>query len=440
MPDDDGGLIAMTRGTALNGETGGGVPERDGRPGGTPPGSEGGGQPWNRGVLRSFNERVLLDALRAAGTTSRAELARSTGLSKPTVSAALASMEAAGLVRRTGEVSRAQGRGRAAVLYQADPAAGYVIGVDVGREWIRAAAADLDGTVVGRRDAPNTAGTAAAMVRAAAALAREVAAEAGLEWSKVVHTVVGSPGVTDPGAHRVRYAVNLPGWGRSGLLDRLRTALGTRLDVVNDANLAALGEYAFGAGQGSRLFAYLWIGTGLGAGLVADGKLFRGGHGAAGEIGYLPLFPLPVDDEPDFEESAARGGLLEDAVSADAVVRLAHAMGMPAERAGSAKDVFAAARSGDATARRVVEHEAARLAYAVAALAAVIDPELVVLGGGVGHNTDLLLPPLRTRLHELTPLRPRVVPSTLGDDAVLLGAVATAAQAARRHVFDTRGG
>ncbi len=396
----------------------------------------GGGAPWNRGVLRTYNERTLLAALRAAGSTSRAELARTTGLSKPTVSAALANLERAGLVRQTGEVSRGQGRGRAAVLYEADPTAGYVIGVDVGRSWIRVAAADLDGTVVGRRDAPNTTRTAGAMVRAAARLARTVTEEAGLDWPQVVHTVVGSPGVADPGTHRVRYAVNLPGWGRGDLFDRLRAELGTGLEVMNDANLAALGEYAFGAGQGSRLFAYLWIGTGLGAGLVADGKLFRGGHGAAGEIGYLPMFPVAVEGEA--AAPSARRGALEDAVSADAVVRLAHAMGLAAAK--TAKDVFAAARAGDRTALRVVEVEAARLAHAVATLAAVLDPELVVLGGGVGRNGDLLLAPLRAALRELTPLRPRVVASTLGDDAVLLGAVATAAEAAREHVFDTRGG
>lgn len=418
-------------GTAVTGTTGG-------NPTAGPEGSAAGSRPWNRTVLRSFNEHTLLEALRVAGTSSRAELARATGLSKPTVSAALANLERAGLVRPTGEVSRPGSRGRAAVLYEVDPTAGYVVGVDVGRQWIRAAAADLDGTIVGRRDTPNTARTADAMVRAAARLARSVTEEAGLDWARVVHTVVGSPGVTDPGSHRVRYAANLPGWGRTGLLDRLREHLGTGLDVVNDANLAALGEHALGAGQGSRLFAYLWVGTGLGAGLVVDGKLFRGGHGAAGEIGYLPVFPLPVagEDTGAPAEAAARHGTLESAVSAEAVVRLARAMGMTGVR--TAKDVFAAARAADPVAVRVIEHEAARLAHAVAALAAVIDPELVVLGGGVGRNADLLLGPLRTSLRDVTPLRPRVVASTLGEDAVLLGAVATAAGVARDRVFASR--
>jgi predicted NBD/HSP70 family sugar kinase len=425
-------------------------------------------------VLRAINERTLFDALRAAGTTSRAELARSTGLSKPTVSAALANLERAGLVRPTGETAQGYRRGRAALLYEPDPTAGYVVGIDIGRQWIRAAVAGLDGTPAGRQDQPNKARSAAAIVRAAAGLARSVVSAAGIGWSQVVHVVVGGPGVIDSGSHRVRYAANLPGWEQAGLVDRLRTELGTSLDMVNDADLAALGEYALGAGMGCSLFAYLWIGTGVGAGYVIDGRLFRGAQGAAGELGYLPFYPLPVPGEQavpgpagaagagspaanpagnaassppgDATPSAAgdaapsapgnRRGVMEDAIAADGVVRLARALGMP--DATSAKQVFDAARGGDASAGRVVMHEAARIAHAVAALAAALDPALVVLGGGIGRNTDVLLAPLQQVLATLTPLHPRVVPAVLGDDAVLLGALSTAADTARDQVFEAR--
>jgi predicted NBD/HSP70 family sugar kinase len=402
-----------------------------------------GAQPWNRRVLRAINERMLFDALRAAGTTSRAELARSTGLSKPTVSAALANLEQAGLVRATGETVPGYRRGRAAVAYETDPTAGYVVGIDIGRQWIRAAVAGLDGTPAGRNDQPNSARSAPAIVRSAAELARTVVAGAGLAWSRVVHVVVGGPGVVEPGSHRLRYAVNLPGWEQAGLVDRLRAELGTGLDMVNDADLAALGEYALGAGQGCPLFAYLWIGTGVGAGYVIDGRLFRGARGAAGELGYLPFYPLPVPGEqavrrPASSATAAenRRGTMEDAIAANGVIRLARALGMP--QTTSAKQVFDAARSGDEAARRVVEHEAARIAHAVAALAAALDPALVVLGGGIGRNTDLLLAPLQDSLARLTPLHPRVVPAVLGDDAVLLGALSTAADTARDQVFEAR--
>ena len=437
-----------------------------GRSGGRGSGPNG-AQPWNRRVLRAINERILFDALRAAGTTSRAELARSTGLSKPTVSAALANLENAGLVRATGETAQGYGRGRAALLYETDPTAGYVVGLDIGRQWIRAAVAGLDGTPVGRQDQPNKARSAAAIVRAAVGLARSVVAGAGVSWPQVVHVVLGGPGVIDPGSHRVRYAVNLPGWEQAGLVDQLRAELGTSIDMVNDADLAALGEYALGAGKGCPLFAYLWIGTGVGAGYVIGGRLFRGAHGAAGELGYLPFYPLPVPGEeelpgqpvrpataPRSARSATRRaaasspagtvalpaeqrrGTMEDAIAADGVVRLARALGI--RNAATAKQVFDAARSGDESAGRVVAHEAARIAHAVAALAAALDPALVVLGGGIGRNTDVLLAPLQQALMTLTPLHPRVVPAVLGDDAVLLGALSTAAETARDQVFEAR--
>nr|WP_234356759.1 ROK family transcriptional regulator [Streptomyces sp. NBRC 110028] len=388
-----------------------------GMPGSGMPGDD--ARPWNRRRLRSNNERLLLARLRAGGPASRAQLARDTGLSKPTVSTALAALEEAGLVREAGRQAPPE-RGRVAVLYEPDPTAGYVLGLDIGRSWLRVAAADLDGTVVARSDVRNRGRSAAAMADLAVGAARRVVAEAGVDPALVVHTVVGAPGVYDPERRRVRYAVNLPGWGRAALLDRMREELGTPLSVHNDANLAALGEYAFGAGRGSRLFVSIMVGTGLGMGVVADGRLFTGAHGAAGEIGFLPTLP-------------SGGPGLEDAVAGGAVVRTARELGMA--HPGSAKDVFDAAREGVEPAVAAVRQEAERLAHVIAAVAAVLDPDLVVLGGGLGGGADLLLPPVTATLHRIGPLRPRVSASTLGEDAVLLGAVATATEEARERVF-----
>lgn len=381
-------------------------------------------QPWNQQRLRSSNERLLLERLRAA-PASRAQLARDTGLSKPTVSSALAALAAAGLVREAGR--HAPERGRAAVLYAPDPSAGYALGVDIGRDWLRVALADLDGAVVARRDVRNRARTSGAMADLVVATARDVVAGSGVPAARVVHAVVGTPGVYDPAERRVRYSAHLPGWGRAGLVDRMRERLGVPLAVHNDANLAALGEHSFGVGAGSRLFVYVMIGTGLGMGIVADGRLFTGAHGAAGEIGYLPW-------------PARSPGILEDAVSAEAVVRTARGLGVGSGAAGplTAKAVFEAARSGDPAAVAAVRQEGERLAHTVAAVAAVLDPDLVVLGGGVGHSADLLLRTVDATLRDLTPLRPRVAASALGEDAVLLGAVATALGAAREVVFTRR--
>ncbi|MFI9803552.1 ROK family protein [Streptomyces sp. NPDC052301] len=379
-------------------------------------------QPWSRRRLRSTNERLLLDRLRTLGTASRAQLARETGLSKPTVSSALASLETAGLVHEVG--THAPERGRTAVLYAPDPAAGHALGVDIGRGWLRVAVVDLDGTVVARADVRNRARASAALAGLVVDTARQVIANSGVDPAEVVHGVVGTPGVYDEQRRRVRYAMHLPGWGRAGLVDRIREELGVPLEVHNDANLAALGEYTYGVGAGSRLFAYLLIGTGLGMGVVSEGRLFTGAHGLAGEIGFLPW---PGRRKPEH---------LEGAVSGVAVVEAARHFGMSGQL--TAKAVFDAARQGDPAAVRAVELEGERIAHTVAAATAVLDPDLVVLGGGVGHSVDLLLGPVQDRLRALTPLRPRIAPSRLGEDAVLLGAVATALDTARELVFARR--
>ena len=408
-------------------------------------------QPWSRQRLRSNNEWMLLERLRTAGPASRAQLARDTGLSKPTVSAALATLEQAGLAREAGLI--APGRGRTAVLYEPDPTAGYVLGVDIGRGWLRIALADLAGDIVARRTVPNLGDTADAVADTVIAEARAVAAEAGVEAAAVVHAAIGTPGVWDESEQRVRYAAQLPGWGRRGLFDRIRDGLDTTISVHNDANLAALGEYAHGAGAGSAHFVYLLIGTGVGMGVVSGGKLQRGAHGAAGEIGFLPLPGglRPQSAAPGAQHGAdaqdggpaadgrgpdERRGMLESVASAESVVRIARGLGL--RGAATAKEVFDAARAGDPAALAAVQHEAEQLAYVVAVVSSVIDPELVVFGGGIGHSADLLIPRVDEALHALTPLRPRLAPSLLRDDAVLVGALSTALRTARPEVFDRR--
>jgi predicted NBD/HSP70 family sugar kinase len=250
-----------------------------------------------------------------------------------------------------------------------------------------------------------------------------------------VHTVVGSPGVLDPDTGRLRYAANLPGWGRAGLVDELRGALTPSLAIDNDTNLAALGERAYGRGRDLADFVYLSIGTGVGMGLVVGGELHRGARGAAGEVGFLPLAGGGLGASAP---SATPRGALEDAAAAGGIVRTGREMGM--KGALTAERIFTAAAAGDATARATVAREAERLAVVVAAVAAIVDPGLVVLGGGIGANADVLLPELEQAVAGLTPLRPPIVLSDLGADAIVLGAIATALDTARELVFTERAG
>jgi len=383
----------------------------------------------NPRLLRVMNERLLLEWLRESGPSSRVELAKVTGLSKPTVSAAIEGLVEAGLARQVGEVA---GRpGPVTSLYDMNPGAAHVLGIDIGREWIRVAVADLRGTFLARRDGRNSARTSAELVRRTRTLAEQVITEAGVEPHAITCAIIGSPGVFDPASGRVEFAPNLPGWGEPGLADRLRTALGVEIALENDVNLAAMGEHAYGQGKGKDHFVLVSIGTGVGMGIVINGRLYTGARGAAGEISYLPSADAGQDDDA----LVRRHGPTEAVVAASGIARAAQAAGLTVT---SAKDVFAAAAGGDATALAIVESEGRRIGGLVVAIAAVLDPEVVVLAGGVGHNVELLGEPIAARIAQSGPLRPTVVASALGESGVLYGAIARGRDRAWSLLFDTR--
>jgi predicted NBD/HSP70 family sugar kinase len=377
-------------------------------------------------LLRAINERSVLELIHRRGPLSRAQVARVSGLSKPTVSLALTGLLDSRLVR---EVGRSRGeRGPSALLYELNPNAGWVVGIDVGRRWARAAIANIAGAIVARRDERAKVGSARTLIGQIGAVARRLAAEAGVEWSQVTQAVLGSPGVFDPERDYVAMAPNLPGWSRHGLVEAVRGELGMNVTFENDVNLAALAEREHGHGRNVESFVFLAVGTGVGMALLIDGRLYRGAHGAAGEIADLPI---GVGDPHD--PSNRRRGAFEEAASAAGIVRMARDAGM--KMPVTPERVFTAARRGDAAALGVVKKEAERLALAIATIAPVLDPELVILGGGIGRNGDLLIETIEHELRGLVPFRPRVVVSALGEDAVLQGAIATALEVAQERVF-----
>jgi predicted NBD/HSP70 family sugar kinase len=378
-------------------------------------------------LLRAINERTVLEGVRDLGPVSRAQIARDTGLSKPTVSQALSSLVGAKLVREAGRSSG--GRGPSALLYEVNPVAGFVVALDVGRSVVRAAIADLTGEILAQRDARARSKSAAVLIEQLGAQARQVATEAGVRWSRVAFTAVGSPGVLQPGVDHLWLAPNLPGWERQGVVDGVRRAIGTPVAFENDVNLAALGEQRRGLGKEVPNYVYLHVGTGVGMGLVLNGELYRGSSGAAGEVGYLPI---AVADPRG--RASRRRGALESALGATAVMERVRLAGVT--HVGDAKAAFAAARRGDAAALDVVATVAERIAFAIAAVAAIVDPELVILGGGIGSQGDLLLEPVERELTRLSPFRPRIEASILGDDAEIHGAITLALGSARELLFD----
>ncbi|HEX6835296.1 MAG TPA: ROK family protein [Polyangia bacterium] len=372
----------------------------------------------------------MYERIRQHGPVSRPQLAEATGLSKPTISLALADLERWKLVRAVGH--RSGNTGRSAVLYEIRPEAGYVIAIDVGRAWIHLALANLTGEVLARRTEPSNASSSQKLVAQISKRARALAAEVGLPYQKVTFIVIGSPGFVDPRSGTIQLAPNLAGWGHPGVLEALREQLGPRFVVENDVKLATLGEQAQGQGKGVANFAFVSVGTGIGMGIVIDGRLYRGARGAAGEIGYLPL----GEADAKAATGARRRGWLESVAAGDGVVANARRLGLKGASV-TAKEVFEAARRGVKAAQEVVAIEAEHLARAVAAVTSVIDPELVILGGGIGRNGDLLIKPMEKQLRSILRVpSPRLVVSELGDEAIILGAMATALATAREQVFE----
>jgi predicted NBD/HSP70 family sugar kinase len=377
-------------------------------------------------LLKDLNERAVLDAIRDGAPISRAEISRRARISKPTVSVALQSLLHAGLVREA-EEGRA-GRSYGAVFFEAVPEAALVLGVDIGARFLRGALCDLRGTIRARQDVELDRAGPEELLDAVAGLRDGLVAVSGLPGDRIDSVVTGIPGVVEDESGRVRLAENAHGLEGTAVGAELERRLGLPVTVENDVNLAALGEHARGLGRGVDDFAFVSVGTGLGAGLVLGGELRRGRHGAAGELDFVRA----ADDEdldPCAEALEALAARLASTAKGPATV-----LAPPYD----ARAIFAAARAGDPVGAAVVAEEARRIALHIVPIAAVADVALVVLGGGVGRNGDLLLEPVRTLLAERLAYPPRVEVSSLGEAAVLIGALAVGLRTALERVFVDR--
>jgi predicted NBD/HSP70 family sugar kinase len=371
-------------------------------------------------LLKHLNERAVLDTIRTGSPISRAQISRSAGISKPTASAALSSLLDAGLVRETDPAPGAPTYG--AVFFEAIPEAALILGLDLGTRFLRGAICDLAGSVRARQDVELPRAEAGEVLERMAELTSALVDATGLERSRVDSAVVGVPGAVAPDG-RVLLAENIHGLEDIDVPAEAERMLGLPVTVENDVNLAALGEGWRGVGRGVDDFVFVSVGTGLGAGLVLGGELHRGRNGLAGEVDLARLEPALDPSAPALSRLAA-----ERAAGADT------ALSAPFDP----RDVFAAARRGDAVARAVVAEEARRIALHVVPIAAVVDVGLVVLGGGVGSNGDLLVDPICRELAHRLPAPPRVEVSALGESAVLDGALAIGREEALDRVFEQR--
>jgi len=372
-------------------------------------------------LLKSLNERAVLEMIRSSAPISRAEISRRAGISKPTVSLALESLLDAGLVREADHDPAGPSYG--AVFFEAVPEAALVLGLDLGARFLRGALCDLTGDVRARHDVEVVAAGADRILDAIAWLRTTLVEASGLPSERIDTVVIGVPGVVDATTGGVSLAENVPDLEGREFRREASERLALPVTLENDINLAAVGEQWRGIARGIDDFVFLSIGTGLGSGIVLRGEIHRGHNGAAGELDYARA------GHDDFDPCASALSAFAARMAAEHPVEttLMPPYGPPA--------VFAAARRGDRVAGAVVAEEARRIGLHIAPLAAVADIGLVVLGGGIGANADLLLEPVRSLLADWLPYPPRVEVSSLGEAAVLTGALALGRNAALHNVF-----
>ncbi len=373
-------------------------------------------------LLKRLNEETVLATIRAGAPISRAEISRRAGISKPTVSLALQALLDAGLVRESAEGPRGPRYG--AVYFEPVDEAALVLAVDIGTHFLRGALCDLSGTIRARRDDALAHADADEVLAAVVRLRDRLVDAAALPERLIDAVVVGVPGVVETEGQAIRLAANVSGLEGRRFGPELEERLGHAVTVENDVNLAALGEARDGVARGVENFVVLSIGTGLGAGLVLQGELQRGQHGAAGELDYVR-----AGSEQELDPCAGALSELAARMARDADSSLVAPF--------DPRSIFAAARAGDAVARDVIAEEARRIARHVVPIAAVTDVGLVVLGGGIGANPELL-DGVRALLPGWLPYPPKVELSSLADSAVLMGALSVGLRAALDNVFLSR--
>ncbi|MEV6396618.1 ROK family transcriptional regulator [Streptomyces sp. NPDC051907] len=386
--------------------------------------------PASPSTARVINDRLALRLLQQEGPLTAGQLKTMTGLSRPTVADLVERLQGSGLIQVVGEAG-AERRGPNARLYGIVADRAHLAALDVRTRSVGVVVADLLGVTLAEASLPigSDTDTEPAVERAAALLER-TAQEAG---ARRLHSVgIGAPGLIDPVTGELRDTTGLPAWHRR-LVAALQERLPARVVVENETNLAALAEQRAGVARDRDTFVFLWLGHGVGAALFLDGRLRRGASGGAGEIGFLPVPGVPGTPSA----SDCEGGFHSLAGSA-AICALAAEHGIRAEgpepkAAQAVREAVAAGRSD------FLDALAQRLALGVAAVAAILDPGCVVLGGEVGHAGGAeVASRVEARLSELSPLRTEVRAGALGGAAVLSGALITARETAQNELFAAR--
>ncbi|HVM73176.1 MAG TPA: ROK family transcriptional regulator [Anaerolineales bacterium] len=370
-------------------------------------------------AMRDINRSAILEIIRRESPISRTAIAERLDVSLPTVMRIVDELVAEGFVRLQGTSEWSGGRRRPLLEFNAD---GFVVvGVDMGGTKMYGAVSDLGGNILDEVNIGRHGTSGEDSFNYLTVLIDQLLASPKVAGRRVRGIGVGAPGVTLHKEGIVTWAFPL-NWDMFPLKAKLAERYDLPITVDNDVNLAALGELWFGAGQNVQNMILITIGTGIGAGVIIDGALYRGAKEASGEIGNM------IPGREFLGNNYLNFGALESAASGTGIAAracdLLSSRRSQAELADlTAEDVFEAGRKGEPWAWTVINQTVDYLTIAIANLVAMFDPEMVVLGGGVSRSADMLIAPILKRMEGMIPNLPNLVASDLGLQATVMGAI-----------------
>jgi glucokinase-like ROK family protein len=396
--------------------------------------------------VKNINKLAVLDLVRFTPEgISRVEIAHRINLTRAAVTAIVNDLLTTGIVRES--ETRTVQSGRPPVVLEVNPERGYVVGIDFGATHLNLLLADLSSRILEETEilidiqrGPDE------CLAEADARVRELLARAGIGLQDVLAFGVDVPGPIVSEAGMVVAPPIMPGWDRYPIRDALEKKWGQRVSINNDAEMGVLGEWASGAGRGERDLVFIKVGTGIGAGLLIDGQIYRGVTGSAGEIGHLTI------EENGPLCACGNHGCLEAIAGGRAIAQQAQEAVQKGQRTSlstitpmesiSARDVAEAARRGDLLSQQILTRAGTYIGIAIAGLVNMFNPGMIIIGGGVALTGDILLEPIRQAVQRRSlPAATRIVritTSMMGRRSSSMGAVIQAITIALRHAVDRR--
>jgi predicted NBD/HSP70 family sugar kinase len=379
-------------------------------------------------AMREVNRSIVLDIIRRGGRVSRTDLARRSSLTKPTVSAIVEDLIARGIVQEVGYGKTVASGGRRARLLEFNDHSAAYLGIRFGESRISVGIADARGEMRATSETSAIRGDASRSMVEALKLVDQVVEASGLPRERLQAVGVTVPGLVDQASGEVALAPSLD-WRNVPIRALAQQEFGLPVVVSNVTNAGAIAEGRVGAARGLRSFVWVYVGNGIGAGIIIDGQVFPGSRGYSGTIGHCPI----VVGGP--ECVCGLKGCLEALASASAITNAARAA-MAGGEASSLSEashldvraIIQAASAGDALAARVLQGAGEYLGIGISYLMNLLNPQMIVVGGGMVEGSNHLIDSVRasTAKHTLNHETVKIVPSALGDQGALVGAVLSA--------------